>query len=264
MHVQYIANFCGWYTNRLLLCGDDAAQPRKMSQTSLRDIDMCGRLDQNDINRLLENFDWVEEVINRSTAEGRFNVSPGTVRPVIHVTDQGLVMDDLFWGYRSPWAEATGTVPIASNAKFEKVKGSYWKPLLKRGRAIAPAAGWYEWTGEKPHKQPWHIHRADGKPLYLAALASFESKGDYKGATGFALVTSEAEGGLLDIHDRRPLVLSAQDAMTWLDPAIPPEEAAEFLRVAALPPDAFSWYQVDRAVGNVRNQGAHLAAPLES
>jgi putative SOS response-associated peptidase YedK len=224
---------------------------------------ICGRLDQSHLPHLLDDFAWADEVFNRSAAEGKYNVGPGTSRPLLHMVDQALLVDDLYWGYRSLWAESTGKVPIASNAKFEKILGSYWKPLLNRGRAIAPAAGWYEWTGEKPNKQPWHIHRSDGKPLYLAAVANFESKGDYKGASGFALVTSAAEGGMLDIHDRRPLVLTAEDALFWLDPALPAEKAADFLRVAALAPEAFSWHKVDRAVGNVRNQGAQLAMPID-
>lgn len=224
---------------------------------------MCGRLDQSDLPHLLDDFAWADEIFNRSTAEGKYNVSPGTLRPLLHIADKELFVDDLYWGYRSPWAESTGKVPIASNAKFEKILGSYWKPLINRGRAIAPAQGWYEWTGEKPSKQPWHIHRIDGKPLYLAAVANFEAKGDYKGATGFALVTSDATGGLLDVHDRRPLVLTAEDALVWLNPDMPADAAADFLRNAALPPESFAWHRVDRAVGNVRNQGAQLALPVE-
>lgn len=32
---------------------------------------------------------------------------------------------------------------------------------------------------------------------------------------------------------------------------------------AALGPDQFEWFRVDRAVGNVRNQGTGLSAPLD-
>jgi hypothetical protein len=46
---------------------------------------MCGRLDQNDISRILANFDWVDEVLNRSRAPPRWNVPPGTYRPVLHL-----------------------------------------------------------------------------------------------------------------------------------------------------------------------------------
>jgi putative SOS response-associated peptidase YedK len=164
---------------------------------------MCGRLDQNDITRLIQNFAWAEETFNRSQAEGKFNVSPGTYRPVMHIEDDHLFIDDLHWGYRSAWAEASRKIPMAINTRLEKITNRYWKPLLKKGRAIVPAAGWYEWTGEKGQKQPWHIHRGDGAPLYLAALANFGPDTEAKTSNGFTIVTADAQGGLVDVHDRR-------------------------------------------------------------
>ena len=223
---------------------------------------MCGRLDQNDINRLIQNFAWAEEVFNRSEAEGKYNVSPGTYRPLLHVEDEHLFIDDLHWGYRSAWAEASGQIPMAINTRLEKITNRYWKPLLKKGRAIAPAAGWYEWTGEKGQKQPWHIHRGDGQPLYLAALANFGPDTEVKTSNGFTIVTADAQGGLVDVHDRRPVVLTAEDAAVWLDPAMEPEQAEHFVRSVALGPESFDWFMVDRAVGNVKSQGSQLVKPL--
>jgi putative SOS response-associated peptidase YedK len=222
---------------------------------------MCGRLDQNDINRLIQNFAWAGEAFNRSQAESKFNVSPGSYRPVMHIEDDALFIDDLHWGYRSSWADASGQIPMCINTRLEKITNRYWKPLLKRGRAIVPAAGWYEWTGEKGKKQPWHIHRADGEPLYLAALANFAPDTDVKTSNGFTIVTADAQGGMVDVHDRRPVVLSAEDAALWLDPMFGHEQAEHLVRSVALGPEAFEWYQVDRAVGNVRNQGPELARP---
>lgn len=180
----------------------------------------------------------------------------------MHIVQGQLCVDDLNWGFRSAWAESSGKVGIVSNTRVEKILNAYWKPLLKRGRAIVPAAGWYEWTGQKKQKQPWHIHRADGGALFLASLAHFDSTADYKGANGFTLVTADAEHGMVSIHDRRPLVLTAEDARVWLDPEMSAEAAAEFLRSAALGAEAFSWYKVDRAVGSVYNQGPHLASAI--
>jgi putative SOS response-associated peptidase YedK len=225
---------------------------------------MCGRLDQNDINRLIQNFAWAGEVFNCSQAEGKYNVSPGSYRPVLHVVDDNLFIEDLHWGYRSSWAEAEGKIPVVFNTRLEKITNRYWKPLLKKGRAIVPAAGWYEWTGEKGHKQPWHVHRRDGKPLYLAALANFASGSATKTASGFTLITADAEGGMLDAHDRRPCVLTSADAEFWLDPGVDAQQAEHFVRSVALGFDAFAWHRVTKAVGNINNQGAELAAPLVS
>jgi len=223
---------------------------------------MCGRLDQNDINRLIQNFAWAEEVCNRSQAEGRFNVSPGTYRPVLHVDGDSLFIDDVHWGYRSSWAEASGKIPMAINTRLEKITNRYWKPLLKKGRAVVPAAGWYEWTGEKGQKQPWHIHRSDNQPLYLAALANFAPDTEFKSSNGFTIVTADAQGGMVDVHDRRPVVLTPEDAAFWLDPDLDAEQAEQFVRSVALGPESFNWHMVDKAVGNVKNQGAALVVPV--
>lgn len=223
---------------------------------------MCGRLDQNDIDRLLNDFSWADELINRSTAEGQFNVAPGTRRPVLRLEDGKLLVDDLHWGYRSAFAAKSGKIPMAINTRLEKIMGSYWSPLLKRGRVIVPADGWYEWTGEKPNKQAHHIHRKDRAPLYLAALAYLGPPAEHKGGNGFTIVTADAVGGMVDVHDRRPIVFTAADARLWLDPEVSPEKAVQLARSVALGPDAFEWYMVDRAVGNVRNQGSHLCVKI--
>lgn len=224
---------------------------------------MCGRFDQNRIARLIRDCEWAGELLNRSSAPDSFNVAPGTYRPLMHAEDDLLLVDDLHWGYRSAWAEASNKVPMAINTRLEKISGSYWKPLLKNGRAIVPANGWYEWTGEKGDKQPWHIHRADRGALYMPALANFAPETEHKASNGFTIVTADAQGGMVDVHDRRPVVLSAQDAAIWLSAETDAVAAEELLRSLALGPDNFEWYKVDRAVGNVRSQGPKLAEPLE-
>lgn len=223
---------------------------------------MCGRLDQSDVNRLILNFAWADEIFNRIQAEDKVNASPGSLRPILHFDEGALFADDVHWGYRSAWAEASGKVPMAINTRLDKILNRYWKPLLKTGRAIVPANGWYEWTGEKGNKQPWHIHRQDRAPLYLAALVGRGSE-DSKTANGFTIVTAAADGGLLDVHDRRPMVLSCEDAAIWMREGLEPDEAADLLTNQAAPAEAFAWHKVDKAIGNVRNQDPALATAVD-
>lgn len=61
------------------------------------------------------------------------------------------------------------------------------------------------------------------------------------------------KGGIVDVHDRRPVVLSARDAALWLEGDLPSEQAEFLLRSVALGPTSFDWFVVGRAVGNVRN-----------
>lgn len=149
------------------------------------------------------------------------------------------------------------------NARVETAATSrMFKPLWQHGRAICFADGWFEWKKSGDKKQPYFIHRADGQPIFMAAIGStpFE-RGDE--AEGFLIVTSAADKGLVDIHDRRPLVLSPEAAREWMRQHVGGKEAEEIASDGAVPTDKFVWHAVTRTVGNVKNQGRNLIEQIE-
>ncbi len=91
----------------------------------------------------------------------------------------------------------------------------------------------------------------------MAAIGStpFE-RGDE--AEGFLIVTSAADKGLVDIHDRRPLVLSPEAAREWMRPGVGGNEAEGIVADGTVSADMFIRHAVTRAVGNVKNQGPEL------
>jgi putative SOS response-associated peptidase YedK len=177
-----------------------------------------------------------------------YNVSPGTHPMIIQAGGDGPEAGEARWGYR-------GRAPrMYVNARVESAATSgYWRPLWERGRILVPADGWFEWTGDKPNRQPHFIHRADDEPLLLAAIL---------GSDGFAIVTSSADAGLLDVHDRRPVALTADGAQAWLAPETSSEDALLVTATQALGEAAFAWHAVTRAMGNVKYQAADAVAPL--
>jgi putative SOS response-associated peptidase YedK len=206
---------------------------------------MCGRFDQNDIaRRYVAAFGWADAAY-RGQAEPTHNATPGTARLIFHQHGGQPLAEDVYWGYRPSWA--VGKLPVAYQARLEKIHGNYWRRLLQSGRAVVPAHGWYEWTGEKGKRQAWHIHRKDHAPLFMLALASFGPARDHPCEAGFVLLTTDSQGGMVDVHDRSPLVLDAADAATWLDPDLSPEQAAELARALALGPECFAWHQATLA-----------------
>lgn len=222
---------------------------------------MCGRFDQSQTARNYASaIGWLDAVYD-SESTPAYNVPPGTYRPVLHIQDGQRRVDDVYWSYQARWAK--DKVPVTINARMDKLANRYWRALLKSGRAIVPAEGWYEWTGDKGSKQPWHIHRKDRAPLFMLALANFGGFTENRAEAGFVLVTDDATGGMLDIHDRRPVVLDARDAELWLDPALAPDAAIELARRCALPADAFEWHKVSTRVNHAGRDGAEIAQPLE-
>lgn len=76
------------------------------------------------------------------------------------------------------------------------------------------------------------------------------------------IITADVQGGMVDIHDRRPVVVAPELAREWLDPATPKERAKEMMIRQGEPSEAFEWFRISTAVGNVRNHGPELIVPL--
>ncbi|HYD82346.1 MAG TPA: SOS response-associated peptidase [Paucimonas sp.] len=227
---------------------------------------MCGRITQYLSSDVYASY--FEPDLSVLAAQGgapNWNVAPGT-RPLLMHRFAGdtLEIERVRWGYRPSWAADKG-LPVAINARIEKAAtGAFFRPLWRSGRAIVPANGWYEWTGEPRHKQPWYIHLKSGAPMFLAAITNHRPGKEEHEGTGFVLVTAAADGGMVDIHDRRPVVLAPEDAALWMDNSLPSEQAEHLARALSLAPEAFAWHPVGKEVNKVGNNHPGLIDAIDA
>lgn len=193
----------------------------------------------------------------------RYNVAPTTRVQILHSTEAGVHITPVRWGWAPFWAKGKRPDPI--NARIETVTtGKFFKQLWPAGRALVPSEGWYEWVkdpNDPKKKQPYFIRLKDQKPMFFGALAQIRPGLGEQDGDGFVIITASCDQGMVDIHDRRPLVLSPEQARKWLDPDLSPGQAEEIARDLSRPEADFEWYAVGKEVGNVRNQGAQLLLP---
>lgn len=97
--------------------------------------------------------------------------------------------------------------------------------------------------------------------MFFGALAEVNPGQEPHQGDGFVIITAASDLGMVDIHDRRPLVPTPEHANEWLDPGITPSRAEEIARELCQPTEEFEWFPVSKAVGNVRNQGPALINP---
>ncbi|SNS14102.1 Putative SOS response-associated peptidase YedK [Noviherbaspirillum humi] len=228
---------------------------------------MCGRITQKaspaDYARGLS---WPDSVVSAlpEVPIDNYNCTPGAGHWIMHCMEEAPAMRELPWGYRPSWG-AEKNLPVAINARIENaLTSAYFRGMWKNGRIIVPADGWYEWTGERGSKQPWYVRRRDGAPLYMAALTNFRLDKELSEDGGFVLVTASAGGGMVDIHDRRPVVLAPEDAQLWMDAGFSKEQAEHMARYFALPPDSFEWYEVSTEVNKVGRSTPRMIEPLHA
>ncbi|MBB4517165.1 SOS response-associated peptidase [Paraburkholderia fungorum] len=193
-----------------------------------------------------------------------WNVSPGTRQPVIGPDGPRLET----WGFRPAWAVAR-KMPMMINARLDKAASSTWKAMFKSGRILVPADGWYEWLPMAGRKQPYFIQANSGPPIYFAGLSSARPDAPAHEPApgvvfGFVLVTAPAESGMLDVHDRRPLVLTLEEARVWLDPATTLEEALHLANNAGKTSDDFHWHKVTPEMNRTGNNSPVFNDPIDA
>lgn len=220
---------------------------------------MCGRLSQyrgihDFVDTLAMQGAWRNNV--DEPGEPRYNVAPSTPVVVVRVDETGLRADRVKWGWRPHWAEDRAP-PI--NARVEKVAhGAFFRAIWPH-RAITPVDNWFEWVDEGgAKKQPYLIRRRDGRPALCASIGQFAGQAN----DGFVIITADAQGGMVDVHDRRPIVLSPELARAWMATSTAPAQAEQMALNLCEPANAFEWFRVSTAVGNVRNQGPELIQPI--
>lgn len=165
------------------------------------------------------------------------------------------------WGLVPTWAKDAKGAARAINARSETVASKpTFQTAVQRRRAIVPADGWYEWR--KPDRTPFFVH-AD-RPIGFAGLYEWWKRPDGTWLLSSTILTAEAVGELAELHPRMPVVLPTELWDAWLDPGTPGDQGLvdDAVAAAADAVGALSLRTVGPAVGNVRNDGPELVAPI--
>ena len=165
---------------------------------------MCGRFYVDDDT--MREIERIARKIDRQRAKTG-EVFPAQPALVIQALQGELEAHVKQWGY-----ERTGTKSVIFNVRSETVQQ---RPMFDRDfeihRCVVPAGKFFEWkkSGEK-EKEQYEFYDPAGI-LYMAGIYHRDPSGDR-----FAVLTQKAQGYMEGIHDRMPLVLTADEISEWL------------------------------------------------
>jgi putative SOS response-associated peptidase YedK len=187
-----------------------------------------------------------------------YNIAPTDPAPIIRTSARvgGRVLTVARWGLVPPWARDASGAARMINARAESVADSraFGRSYAQR-RCLVPADGWYEWRpsgGGRRAKQPYFMTRPEG--LVLGGIWSTWAIDGCNPMFTFSILTLPAEGDLVLVHDRMPLVLEPSRWVAWLagaDSSPPSAPSPEYRAGIEIRP-------VSPAVGDVRNDGPDL------
>ena len=204
------------------------------------------------------------KVAGAETFPPRYNIAPTQPAHIVRISPTGeRELTLVRWGLIPSWVKDPNAFTTLINARADTVlsKPSF-KNAMKYRRCLIPADGFYEWTGVSPNKRPHLIRPKAGGPIGFAGLWEHWMSPDGSEMETMAILTTDANRTVADIHDRMPVILPPDLFEAWLDVrGVPDKAAAEMLRPAA--DELLELFEVNKALGNSRNDGPELQRRVE-
>jgi putative SOS response-associated peptidase YedK len=137
----------------------------------------------------------------------------------------------LRWGLLPHWVTDRKDASKLINVRSETA-GRKFARYLERQRCVIPAAGFFEWQQTGPGRPKAKILIRDrARPVIsLAGLWSLWTGEDGETVETCAILTTGPSGLVRPIHDRMPVILTAEAADEWLGPGRGARELAALLQ----------------------------------
>ena len=150
------------------------------------------------------------------------NLPEGDVYPsqealILYLVQGKMTASVLKWGYPAPDGKK-----VIFNARAESVRE---KPMFRADyenrRCVIPAVRFYEWKQNGIGKKEKYDFFAPEEILFMAGIYHKDPAQSY-----FTILTREAEGCMLGIHNRMPVLLHRNEIELWMENR---EEAGKIL-----------------------------------
>lgn len=157
--------------------------------------------------------------------EPTYNAAPGESLPV--VTDEAPgELTHQEWGLVPSWADDADP---HVNARAETVdEKPAFREAYERRRCLVPADGFYEWTDEDGGRRPYRVTTPEPfamagvyerwtPPTEQSGLDEFARGGaTVEAREGFAVLTTEPNETVADLHHRMAVILDPDEEGAWL------------------------------------------------
>jgi putative SOS response-associated peptidase YedK len=174
---------------------------------------MCGRFGRKGNKQKIAAAFHVKGGLDEVDFDDDDDARPGTFQPVIKMDENGeLAFAMMWWGFKMSKGK-----PLINARAATIATSNFWKGTLATGRIMIPATKFFEWQGEKGHKTKYDI-TVPKQPLFAmpGVFRSWKHPHTGKLVDTFAIITSDPNRDMEEIHDRQPVILEPAERPIWL------------------------------------------------
>jgi len=124
-----------------------------------------------------------------------------------------------------------------------------------------PVDGIFEWKAINGHKakQPYAIAMKDGSPFGIAGLwENWKEPASGEWIRTFAIITTDANEMVAEIHDRMPAILARDDYTRWLSDELDPRDL-----MRPYPAGLMRMWPISARVNKPENDDPSIVEPIE-
>ena len=187
-----------------------------------------------------------------------YNAAPGQeLLTIVNAEPDAITLST--WGFVPAWAAGrTGIKPVI-NARAETVASKpFFKQAFQTKRCLVIADGFYEWKKAKEGKTPFRITLKTEEPFAFAGIWSTVQNSAGEDERTFAILTTNANDLVAQIHNRMPVILPEDAEQDWLNEQLALEEAQALL--APYPAALMTAYEVSSKVNSPANNTPEVIA----
>jgi putative SOS response-associated peptidase YedK len=173
---------------------------------------VCGRYEAGKKQKIAEAF-HVSVTLDDIYFGADKECAPGSIQPVVYMRDGERLIGEMRWGFKLPDR-------LVFNARSDKLTTSdFWNARLGN-RCIVPASSMLEWkktTGNEP-KPKYRLSVKGRDVLGMAGLwAPWINPKTGKWEDTFAIITSDPNTKMSEIHERQAVILEPREYAEWLE-----------------------------------------------
>lgn len=183
------------------------------------------------------------------------NIRPGELHPIEKQAEPKQLTLAL-WTFAPHWMPDAKKGVI--NARSETIATKpYFRQAFKQMRCAIPADGFFEFVVEGSERIPYYFHLPNNEQFMFAGV--FDELPGKDGLLGFAIITTEPNDLVANVHDRMPALLTPAEAEAWVAADTPAGTLQTLLK--PYPADALRMTPVGKLANNPRAKGPEVIAP---
>lgn len=225
---------------------------------------MCGRyslvVGKRDLEKyLLKNYGI--ELMNVEISLPRYNISP--TEEVLSIISDGkhFRVGLLRWGFIPETSKDESKFFINTRSETIDKLPSFKRAFLER-RCIILADSFFEWDHIGTTKQPFRFTLKDNQIFGFAGIWTKYINKNQEKIYSTSIITTNANKQVGKIHERMPVILSEEQAKTWLNPNVRDLEALKAILNEEHLVD-FEIYEISSLVNNPKNDNEEVIKPIK-